>query len=289
MKTLSRILTLVFLSLALTAQAQYTYTENNGGWNSTKVKGSKHYVTKEYRPENFTHVSLTGSSNLTYTQRVGKPRVEVYTSDNLIDLLKVEVKNGILSIGFKKGYNVQYNKLEVRVWSETLNGIGAAGSGDIKLTAGLHTDKLKMSVAGSGSISTDGLTCTDDLDISVAGSGDVVLKNVECGDLKTSIAGSGDMKLTNVTTGSVKSSIAGSGTLELSGQTESAGYSISGSGDILAQNLVAKRVSASISGSGDIKCHAVDFLKVRTSGSGSVGYKGDPELDIPRKNLRKLD
>jgi hypothetical protein len=49
-----------------------------------------------------------------------------------------------------------------------------------------------------------------------------------------------------------------------------------------------KRLSASVAGSGSIKCFATEFLKVRTSGSGSVGYKGNPELDYPKKGLYKL-
>jgi hypothetical protein len=42
---------------------------------------------------------------------------------------------------------------------------------------------------------------------------------------------------------------------------------VAGSGDLLASDFVAKKASASVAGSGDIKCHATDFLKVRTSGS----------------------
>ena len=85
-----------------------------------------------------------------------------------------------------------------------------------------------------------------------------------------------------------KASVAGSGTAILSGSTQEAEYSVAGSGDLFASDFVAKKASASVAGSGDIKCHATDFLKVRTSGSGSVGYKGNPELDYPKKGLYKL-
>ena len=81
---------------------------------------------------------------------------------------------------------------------------------------------------------------------------------------------------------------AGSGTAILTGTTQEASYRVAGSGDLFASDLQAKRVSASVSGSGDIKCHATDFLKARTSGSGDIGYKGNPELDFPKKGLYKL-
>ena len=32
-----------------------------------------------------------------------------------------------------------------------------------------------------------------------------------------------------------------------------------------------------------------DYLKARTTGSGSIGYKGEPkELDLPKKNIYEL-
>ena len=96
------------------------------------------------------------------------------------------------------------------------------------------------------------------------------------------------MKLNNVTANFTKASVAGSGTAILSGSTQEAEYSVAGSGDLFASDFVAKKASASVAGSGDIKCHATDFLKVRTSGSGSVGYKGNPELGYPKKGLYKL-
>ena len=213
--------------------------------------------------------------------------MEVYTSDNIVDLLDIRVKDNTLYIGFKKNVSVSYNKLEVRVSAEKLNGIAVAGSGDVELKNGLKTDDLKISVAGSGDISGNNISCTD-LDISIAGSGDINSSDITCNDLQVSVAGSGDMKLNNVTANFTRASVAGSGTAILSGSTQEAEYSVAGSGDLLASDFVAKKASASVAGSGDIKCHATDFLKVRTSGSGSVGYKGNPELDYPKKGLYKL-
>ena len=179
-----------------------------------------------------------------------------------------------------------FTKLSV-AGSPDVNGIAVAGSGDVELKNGLKTDNLKISVAGSGDISGNNISCID-LDISIAGSGDINSSDITCNDLQVSVAGSGDMKLNNVTANFTKASVAGSGTAILSGSTQEAEYSVAGSGDLFASDFVAKKASASVAGSGDIKCHATDFLKVRTSGSGSVGYKGNPELDYPKKGLYKL-
>lgn len=287
MKSLTTFLAIAFLAFSTTAcSQQHSYSSGNLFGGKT-IKASKNFVTKDIRVDNFTNVNIAGSIDVTYTQKAGKPDVKVYTSDNIVDLLNIEVKGNTLNIGFKKGVNVSYDKLEVKVSAEKLNGVSIAGSGDFEFANGLKTDALKLSVAGSGYIEGSDITCTD-LGVSIAGSGDINCSNISCGDLKTSIAGSGDLKLNNVKATSANASIAGSGTLILSGSAQEASYSIAGSGDLFAEGLQANRVSASISGSGDIKCHATDFLKVRTSGSGSVGYKGNPELDIPKKGLYKL-
>lgn len=245
MKALTTFIAIALLAFSTTACSQQ-HTYRSGGFGSKTVKASKNYVTKDIKVNNFTKLSVAGSPDVTYTQKSGKPTVEVYTSDNIVDLLDIRVKDNTLYIGFKKNVSVSYNKLEVRVSAEKLNGIAVAGSGDINSS------------------------------------------DITCNDLQVSVAGSGDMKLNNVTANFTKASVAGSGTAILSGSTQEAEYSVAGSGDLFASDFVAKKASASVAGSGDIKCHATDFLKVRTSGSGSVGYKGNPELDYPKKGLYKL-
>ena len=276
MKALTTFIAIALLAFSTTACSQQ-HTYRSGGFGSKTVKASKNYVTKDIKVDNFTKLSVAVSPDVTYTQKSCKPTVEVYTSDNIVDLLDIRVKDNTLYIGFKKNVSVSYNKLEVRVSAEKLNGIAVAGSGDVELKNGLKTDD----------ISGNNISCTD-LDISIAGSGDINSSNITCNDLQVSVAGSGDMKLNNVTANFTRASVAGSGTAILSGSTQEAEYSVAGSGDLLASDFVAKKASASVAGSGDIKCHATDFLKVRTSGSGSVGYKGNPELDYPKKGLYKL-
>lgn len=285
MKKLVNLLACICLILSTTACAQGgNYSYGNG----KKVVGSSNYVKKDIKVDNFKKISVAGSPDVFFTQKSGRPEVEVYTSDNIVDLLDIKVKDNTLYIGFKKNVSVSYKKLEISVSAETLNGISVAGSGDIWLKNGLKTnDDLSISVAGSGDVKGSDIKCND-LKITVAGSGDINVNTIKCNNLKSSIAGSGDMVLKNVTAIDTQASVAGSGTATITGTTETADYSVAGSGDLFTSDYQAKRVSASVAGSGDIKCYATEFLKVRTSGSGSVGYKGNPELDYPKKGLYKL-
>lgn len=267
MKSLTAFIVTVLSALSVTACSQQ-HSYRSGFFSDKTIKASKNYVKKDIRVDNFTRLSVAGSPDVIFTQKKsGRPEVEVYTSDNIVDLLDIKVEGKTLHIGFKKNTSVTYDKLEIRVAAEKLNNISVAGSSDVELANGLKTDDLKISVAGSGDV--DG-------------------RNITCTNLSISVAGSGDIKLEEVTTSFAQASVAGSGTAILSGSTQEAEYSVAGSGDLFASDFIAQKASASISGSGDIKCHATDFLKVRIGGSGSVGYKGNPELDCPKKGLYKL-
>lgn len=286
---MKRLTTIISMFLLL-ACSTFGFAENQFSiFGGKTVKASNRYVTKDIRVSNFNKIELSGSPDVIYRQKAGKPSVEVYTSDNIVDLLDIYVKDGTLVVKFKKGVRVSYNKLEIRVSSERINDIRIAGSGDITLAGHIKTDDMNISIAGSGDISGENISSTGGFKVSIAGSGDTELNNIHCNDLSLSIAGSGDMKINNaVTSGCTNVAIAGSGTVKLSGSSQEAELKISGSGDLYASGYQAKRVSATVSGSGNIECYAIEFLKARTSGSGSVGYKGNPEIDYPKKGLHKL-
>lgn len=266
LSTLLMAVAMLFGTTIVCAQ-NYKYHVKNGS-SSTTVKAGNRYVTKEFRVDRFTHVALSGSIDITFSQQPGNRKVEVYTSDNLLDLLDIHVKGGTLHIGFKKNVSVQYNKLDIRVVSPEISGFSIAGSGDVKVLTPLTADRLSFSINGSGDIACAAISCKD-LQVHINGSGDV-----EMGPLKAT---------------TVKGSIAGSGDLELKGRADEAHLTIAGSGDIDARQLQAAKVTAGISGSGEIRCHATDLLKVSIAGSGSVGYKGNPRLECPKKNVYKLD
>ncbi len=286
MKKFTTLTSIFLLTTVLSACAQsYSHHFNSGNsWLGGKeVKASKNYVTKQIKVSDFDQIAVSGSLDVSYTQQSGKPKVEIYTSDNIVDLLDIYVKNGKLNLGFKKNVKVSYNKLEIRVTSEDLNAVNVAGSGDFKFTNGLKTDQLKMNVAGSGDITASNIQCSQVFTANVAGSGDIECKQLKAADMDISVAGSGDLKIENALVTSANASVAGSGTVKISGNADKANYSVAGSGDLYANDFKVQNISASVAGSGDIKCHAVEHLKARVSGSGTIGYKGDPELDYPEK------
>lgn len=261
---------------------------NAQDWGNKRIKENKNYVTKEIKVGDFNKIVLNGSAGITYTQKPGKPQVIVHTSDNIAEALDIHEKGSTLYVSFKKGYSVSYTKLEINASSTSLNEAVMNGSGDITL-GNLDADgSLHIQLNGSGDIEGKDIRCTN-ASVALAGSGDIALGSIECRELTTTVAGSGDVVLNGVRTSSVQASVAGSGDLTLRGEAGEAQYSVAGSGDLHASGLKTKSVNASVAGSGDITCYAADYLKARTTGSGSIGYKGKPkELDLPKKNIYEL-
>ena len=253
-----------------------------------KVKASNVYVTKQIKIDDFDRLEVAGSMDVVYKQVKGKPSLEIYTADNIVDLVKTEVVNGTLKIGFKKGYSISYNKLIIRVSSEDINAISLAGSGSIDLANGVKTNKMNISLAGSGDVMGKNIFCQEDLRIALSGSGDVSMQQLACNQFDVSLAGSGDVLMKDVNVHTAKVSLAGSGCVEMYGKTDKSHFELAGSGEILAAGFEAKVVNISIAGSGDVECHATDHLKVSISGSGEVGYKGNPQLELPKRGVHKL-
>lgn len=273
-----------------------------------KVKASNVYVTKEIKISDFDRIKVAGSMDVVYEQQSGNPSLEIYTSDNIVNLLEVVVEDRVLSIRIKKGYSISNAKITIRATSPTIYELNLAGSGSIDLRKGVKTKHLNIQLAGSGEIMGKNIFCQEDLrvgisgsgdvavqqmvcnklDVSLAGSGDVAINDIDANKAKVSVAGSGDMVLKGFSCATAHVEVAGSGCIDLYGKTTEVNYEVAGSGEISATDFVAKKVTVQVAGSGDVECHATDYLKVSIAGSGEVGYKGNPELNIPKRGVHKL-
>ena len=114
-------------------------------------------------------------------------------------------------------------------------------------------------------------------DIQIDGSGNVDANNLNVDELVFQLNGSGKLgtiinlsKLTVILTGSGNAQIVGNGVL--------GDFTLSGSGNIYASNFTQDTVFIIVSGSGDAHINVSGFLDVTITGSGSVYYKGNPEI-----------
>lgn len=269
-----RLMAFLFASVALLSlgactekSAQTVLHQIGSGGKSIKASGN--YVTKSYSVGKFSTIEASGVATVVYTQTSGPQKVEVCTSDNLMEYVYVKVNDGNLLVGIKYDGAIQsLDKFEVRVSSPSLSGVDLRGASRFVADGAISARSLDLSLSGASSFSGASVSCTD-LDVDASGS-----SNLSLGKLKAKTA-SFDMS--------------GASKAFVKGTAVDADYSTSGAANVNAEKCVAQRVSASASGASKVNCHAVASLKVDRSGAASIGYKGNPKMDVPSaKWLHKL-
>ena len=218
------------------------------------IIGSGHVVTEERTVSEFHSVNLRGSGKLFVTQGE-RQKLVVTTDDNIMPILRTEVRNGRLVVFTEPGVR-HITTLEVNVTMVKVSGLELSGSGIIEGLNQISSDRLHVGISGSGDASLD-----------------VMAKEVT-----TRLSGSGNMTL-HLDSGSLESKISGSGDLYLTGESMIHHYNVSGSGKLHAFDLLTENTSATVSGSGDCEVNVSNRLNVRISGSGSVRYKGRPQIE----------
>ncbi len=218
-KTLS--LSLLFIAVsAFSLQAQK--------WNKRTVSREGSSVTQNLNIDNFTSVGLALNAKVILTQG-NSQKISIQGQQNIIDLLKKEVKGGTWNIGFPNGTHAKnYDKLIINITMPTFKNLAIAGSSEIETNGNFNNlGDVGLEIAGSGDISVGG--SAQDVNIEIAGSGRVDVADLSSSDCNVEIAGSGDCKV-NVS-GRLDVSIAGSGSVAYKGSPRLS-TSIAGSGRV---------------------------------------------------------
>ena len=237
MKTIQLILAISLLSI-------FSQSCRKGGPWGIKGKGPNVTETKEL--EGFDKIHLSMDADIYYTQD-SVYKVEISAQQNILAVLKTEVKNHALQFDFRR--NVWgHSKIKITVHTPDLNDISISGSGDITAQNTLNTNALELSISGSGNIN---------------------LPSVNAKNLKVTISGSGDVKISGGSLISETFKISGSGDIDAEGiMAENSTITISGSGD--AKVYVTESLDVRISGSGDVHYKGNPSIDSDISGSGKL-------------------
>lgn len=182
-------------------------------------------VTKTFDLRDFNEISIAGSAELNFTQD-SVYLVEVKSTEQNMERLKLEVRQGVLSVSHDNKKNGKDNRITLKsfmngghykltVHAPSLNAIKIAGSADVR-TGNITTENFRIEIAGSGDVNIGGLQART-FDVAIAGSGDVDAKAKNVEYTSFSIAGSGDIDAHFTDCGTVTTSVAGSGDIKLEG------------------------------------------------------------------------
>jgi len=208
------------------------------------TNGSGNIIKEERAISNFNRIELQTSGDI-YFKQGNTHDLRIETDDNLIDLVKTEVKNNVLHIYTEE--NICPEKMRFDIILQNLEGIEISGSGNIKCVSDLSINNLSIEILGSGDIRIPSIIANG-IDIQVSGSGDIFMEG-KASELRTEINGSGDVKCLGLKVKSAIVEINGSGDFAIEAE-EKLDIEIAGSGNIVYKgNPIIKQ---EILGSGDI-------------------------------------
>src|SRR5690606_21412929 len=136
---------------------------------------------------------------------------------NIQRVIETTVKNGVLTIGIKKGSRLgSYKPVEIAVHAPDISLLGISGSANAFILKPLQSDRLALNISGSGNIQTDHLAIQNQLSIALSGSGSVFIKGLESQSFDIAISGSGAVLVDAGTTNEENITISGSGKIDIS-------------------------------------------------------------------------
>ncbi len=223
-----------------------------------KVRASQDYLSSDAKiTEPFNAIVVDGDVDVNFEQ-AREVSARVYGAENLVKLVRAEVKDGVLYVGFNRPVVIRGKKeLQVRVTGPELNKITVSGKGEVDVKRGLVTDELFIQASDRGEVNVSGLEARN-IRVEASGRADVSLERI-------------------VKAASLTARSADRAELEFSGTVNSADFENRGSEDIDAGDLRASSVKAVTYGRGDISCRASVELDAASYGWGKVEYEGFPE------------
>ena len=271
MKTL-QLATLLALTTLFT-----TSCFRDGGLICTKPSGET--ISEESTVDDFDRIELQMEGEVFISQGE-EYKVEVEASENILDIIVVNVSGNELVLRTKRGKCIRgESDVKFYVTTPTVEGITLSGSGRMTNVTPLTGSEIDVTLSGSGEIELDELDYELGF-MNISGSGTVDVDGLQLNDLEAKTSGSGNTTITRLTANVVDMRVTGSGDVTFEGEeAERLTATISGSGELHAFELPADDVEVDITGSGGCEVTANESLDIRITGSGSVRYKGRPSIN----------
>ncbi len=212
-----------------------------------KIKGNGNTTTQTIKTQDYNAIKVVGFMDV-FLETGEEGTITVTTDENLHNYITVEVNQGKLSIGIKKGVTLKTKKgITVTVPVTHLNAISLVGSGDILSKQPLNASTMEITLTGSGDIQL--ALEAKDVDVKIVGSGDVKVVG-STSNLEVKLSGSGDFVGTDLISENTQAYVSGSGDIKVY-TTSNLKARVNGSGDIVYRGNPAT-ISSKVIGSGDI-------------------------------------
>lgn len=199
----------------------------------------------------FQEVNANTLANIYITQS-DTPAVRAEGSEDLLNRLEVEIKNGVLFLTMDKRYfkrlGRKSKKLDIYIATPLLSKISSEGVGNIRINDAFSTPALVISSDGVGNITAEALSSP-----------------------------------------SIRISSDGVGNITLGGTADNVKIESEGVGNIRTEKLKTKSIIVKSDGVGNVSCFASESIKIHANGLGNVTYYGSPtHKEIHKDGLGKV-
>jgi hypothetical protein len=205
------------------------------------IKPEGGVVTQELEIEAFTKIEVLEDIPVSITYGPSL-KVEVTGNDNIIDLIKSDVSNGLWQLKMSEG-NYENFKLDVLITIPNITRIISTSKGNISISDYINTVGLTLTTNGNGMIDMSNCTNIGTLSSTINGNGDINMKgNNTCTD---------------------------------------AYITVNGNGTFNGFNLTSENCQAEVQGSSAIEITVNNTLNAVIVGNGTISYKGNPSTITP--------
>lgn len=204
------------------------------------LKGEGTQVAESRTVKSFTNIDISVPLDANITVKEGAtPSVQLHGFQNILKNIKTETDGNTLRIFMNDNWSINT---------------------DEETKAEIVVPSLaNLSLEGAPNAFVHGNVVGPEFSVSISGAADAVIDNINVTKFSGDISGAGDIKLNG-------------------GKVNRAEYTVSGAGDIDAFPVQTNETIATVSGAGDGKISAAQKLEAHISGTGSIHYKGHPQL-----------
>lgn len=238
-----------------------------------RIKGSR--VLTEIREELAPYHSITLLDDLEIVlARADHPGYEIEADDNLIDILKFEVKSDTLFIS--SFYTVTAKrKLEIRILYNDIRNL-TLKDGKIGMTDMINSGELNIHTLGHSRLQLRANTDFMQLRMEDQSTADL---NLESDSLTLDLSGRVDARIYQVSD-HLRVSMSDASDVNLDGTVSSMEVSLRGNADLKAERLEAETVYATMADASSMHIHANILLELSSSGTANTYLYGDAKINI---------
>tara|TARA_R110000765_G_scaffold73570_4_gene144213 strand:- start:3375 stop:4202 length:828 start_codon:yes stop_codon:yes gene_type:complete len=238
-----------------------------------KIKGNKNVIEVREDLAPFTAIELVDDLDIVI-QKASQEGYALELDDNLLDVLKFKVDNGVLKIS--SFYNItSKKKLEITIFFQELRSIKML-NGKISMKDVISTDRLKVATFGTSRLELNATADIMDITMEEISSGDF---NLASDSLNITLKDRIDVKL--YTTGSSNNIyMYKNASAKLEGTADFLMAKMYGNSSLKAADLQSNDVLLITEDSPDIEIRALNTLQLNSKGSTRTKLYGEAKITI---------